>query len=280
MLSVRRKTAGILPSVLIRTSIVSLIVSWTRARSGVRPAHSAKISSEPAIAHPFLGYDKAAAEPSWSIILELPVGEKCPEVINTVIEIPAEGINKYEYDKTLHVFRLDRNLYSPVHYPGDYGFIPSTLSEDGDPLDVLVLVDAPSFPGCVMQVRPIGLLEMLDQGVPDEKVLAVGKNNPRYADVWNYSEIYPHMLKEITHFFAIYKDLEGKRVEVKGWHDAAYARNKVVEAVNRFKDKKIASEAGGTVVDSRHGFGYNPSSESRRDGRVAEGGGLLNRCRG
>ena len=79
--------------------------------------------------------------------LELPVGEKCPEVINAVIEIPAEGINKYEYDKTLHVFRLDRNLYSPVHYPGDYGFIPSTLSEDGDPLDVLVLVDAPSFRG-------------------------------------------------------------------------------------------------------------------------------------
>ena len=157
--------------------------------------------------------------------LELPVGEKCPEVINAVIEIPAEGINKYEYDKTLHVFRLDRNLYSPVHYPGDYGFIPSTLSEDGDPLDVLVLVDAPSFPGCVMQVRPIGLLEMLDQGVPDEKVLAVGKNNPRYADVWNYSEIYPHMLKEMTHFFAIYKDLEGKRVEVKGWHDAAFARD-------------------------------------------------------
>jgi inorganic pyrophosphatase len=177
--------------------------------------------------------------------LELPVGEKCPEVIHAVIEIPAEGINKYEYDKTLHVFRLDRNLYSPVHYPGDYGFIPSTLSEDGDPLDVLVLVDAPSFVGCVTEVRPIGLLGMLDQGVPDEKVLAVGKNNPRYADVWNYSEIYPHMLKEITHFFAIYKDLEGKRVEVKGWHDAAFARNKVVEAVHRFKDNKDASEKGG-----------------------------------
>jgi inorganic pyrophosphatase len=176
--------------------------------------------------------------------LELPVGDKSPEVINAVIEIPAEGINKYEYDKTLHVFRLDRNLYSPVHYPGDYGFIPSTLSEDGDPLDVLVLVDAPSFVGCVTQVRPIGLLEMLDQGVPDEKVLAVGKNNPRYADVWNYSEIYPHLLKEMTHFFAIYKDLEGKRVEVKGWRDASYARNKVVEAVNRFKDKPTDKKKG------------------------------------
>src|SRR3984885_10947766 len=177
--------------------------------------------------------------------LELPVGESAPELVNAVIEIPLDGINKYEYDKTLHVFRLDRNLFSPVHYPGDYGFIPSTYAEDGDPLDVLVLVASPSFPGCVMQVRPIGLLEMLDQGVPDEKVLAVGKNNPRYADVWNYSEIYPHMLKEITHFFAIYKDLEGKRVEVKGWHDASFARDKVVEAVNRFKDKKVPSDLGG-----------------------------------
>jgi len=170
--------------------------------------------------------------------LELPIGDKSPESINAIIEIPAEGINKYEYDKKLHVFRLDRNLYSPVHYPGDYGFIPSTLSDDGDPLDVLVLVDAASFPGCVMEVRPIGLLEMLDQGVLDEKVLAVGKGNPRYKDVWNYSEIYPHMLREITHFFSIYKDLEGKRVEIKGWHDAAYAREHVLKAAEQFQQAK------------------------------------------
>jgi inorganic pyrophosphatase len=108
---------------------------------------------------------------------------------------------------------------------------------------VLVLVDDPSFPGCVMQVRPIGLLEMLDQGVPDEKVLAVGRKNPRYSDVWNYSEIYPHILKELTHFFAIYKDLEGKRVEVKGWHDAAYARQKVMETAQCFKNKPAAPKA-------------------------------------
>jgi inorganic pyrophosphatase len=170
--------------------------------------------------------------------LELPVGANAPEVINAVIEIPLEGINKYEYDKNLHVFRLDRNLYSPVHYPGDYGFIPSTLADDGDPLDALVLVDAPSFPGCVMSVRPIGLLEMTDQGVGDEKVLCVGKGNPRYNDVWNFSEIYPHMLREITHFFSIYKDLEGKRVEVKGWRDAASARAKVQEAMQRFQEAK------------------------------------------
>src|SRR6202167_200234 len=173
--------------------------------------------------------------------LELPVGKDAPHLVNCVIEIPLDGITKYEYDKELHVFRLDRNLYSPVHYPGDYGFVPSTLSDDGDPLDVLVLVDAPSFPGCVMQVRPIGLLEMLDQGVLDEKVLAVGKNNPRYRDVWNYSEIYPHMLKEITHFFSIYKDLEGKRVEIKGWQDASHARDRVMNAARDFvegRDKK------------------------------------------
>jgi inorganic pyrophosphatase len=170
--------------------------------------------------------------------LELPIGSNSPEVINAVIEIPYEGSNKYEYDKELQVFRLDRNLYSPVHYPGDYGFIPSTLADDGDPLDVLVLVDAPSFSGCVMEVRPIGILEMLDQGLGDEKVLCVGKNNPRYKDVWNFSEIYPHMLREITHFFSIYKDLEGKRVEVRGWRDASFARTKVIEAQQNFIDNK------------------------------------------
>ena len=89
-----------------------------------------------------------------------------------------------------------------------------------------------------MEVRPIGMLEMLDQGVLDEKVLAVGKGNPRYNDVWNYSEIYPHMLKEITHFFSIYKDLEGKRVEIKGWQDASFARTKVLAAAKNFEDNK------------------------------------------
>src|SRR3954452_22410204 len=153
--------------------------------------------------------------------LKLPLGDKAPEVVNVVIEIPLQSINKYEYDKKLHVFRLDRNLYSPVHFPGDYGFLPSTLSHDGDPLDVLVLVDSASFTGCLMEVRPIGLLDMVDQGVHDEKLLAVGKSNPRYKDVWNYSEIYPHILREITHSSSIYKAWEGKRVEAKGGQDVA-----------------------------------------------------------
>jgi len=170
--------------------------------------------------------------------LTLPVGAKAPEVVNAIIEIPQGGISKYEYDKELHVFRLDRNLYSPVHYPGDYGFIPSTLGRDGDPLDVLVLVDTASFPGCLMEVRPIGVLEMIDQGKGDEKILCVGEGNPRYNDVDNYSQIYPHILKEIKHFFSIYKDLEHKDVEVRGWHDAAYARQVVVDGVERYKAGK------------------------------------------
>jgi inorganic pyrophosphatase len=166
--------------------------------------------------------------------LTLPVGENAPEVINAVVEIPLGEVNKYEYDKTLQLFRLDRNLHSPVHYPGDYGFIPSTLSGDGDPLDVLVLVDAPSFAGCLIEVRPIGMLEMIDQGKLDEKILAVGLNNPRYRDVRNYSEIYPHVLREILHFFSIYKDLEGKRTEMVGWHNSAKARTVVVESAERY----------------------------------------------
>ena len=173
--------------------------------------------------------------------LELPVGDAAPEIFRAVIEIPADGTQKFEYDKQLHVFKLDRNLHSPVHYPGDYGFIPSTLADDGDPMDVLVLVPSPSFPGCVQEVRPIGVLEMLDQGVLDEKVLAVGKNNPRFSNIWNYTDIYPHLLKEITHFFSIYKDLEGKRVEVKGWRDSAYARGRVMYSIAQFNKYKLES---------------------------------------
>jgi inorganic pyrophosphatase len=170
--------------------------------------------------------------------LELPVGANAPELVNAVIEIPLDGINKYEYDKQLHVFRLDRNLFSPVHYPGDYGFIPSTLAQDGDPLDVLVLVDTPSFTGCVLEVRPIGVLDMIDQGQPDEKILAVGESNPRYKDISSYSEVYPHIMKEIKHFFSIYKDLEGKRVEVRGWKDVDAAREIITKAQQAFVDSK------------------------------------------
>ena len=166
--------------------------------------------------------------------LSLPTGNGAPAEVNAVIEIPRGDTNKYEYDKELHVFRLDRNLYSPVHYPGDYGFIPSTLSGDGDPLDVLVLVDAASFTGCVMTVRPIGALLMSDQGSEDEKLLAVGLNNPIYKNLNDYSELYPHLLLEIEHFFSVYKELEAKRTRIKGWEDAMSARRIVTESQERY----------------------------------------------
>ena len=169
--------------------------------------------------------------------LALPTGDGAPAEVNAVIEIPRGDTNKYEYDKALHVFRLDRNLYSPVHYPGDYGFIPSTLSDDGDPLDVLVLVDAPSFAGCVMTVRPIGALMMIDQQSEDEKILAVGVNNPIYENVNDYTELYPHLLLEIEHFFSVYKELEAKRTRIKGWEDAERARKIVSESQARYQEK-------------------------------------------
>ncbi|HKT69511.1 MAG TPA: inorganic diphosphatase [Terriglobales bacterium] len=172
--------------------------------------------------------------------LHLPIGERCPDLVNAVIEVPRGGVNKYEYDKKLNVFRLDRTLYSPVHYPGDYGFIPSTLGSDGDPLDVLVLVDNASFPGCLMEVQPIGVLEMLDQGVRDEKVLAVVNNDPRYTEVSDYTDIYTHILREVEHFFSIYKDLEGKRTKTIAWHSAEEARRVILESQERFADRKAA----------------------------------------
>jgi inorganic pyrophosphatase len=166
--------------------------------------------------------------------LSLPVGSNAPELINAVVEIPLGSNNKYEYDKALRVFRLDRRLYSAVHFPGDYGFIPSTISVDSDPLDVLILAATPSFTGCLTAVRPIGLLETIDQSVVDEKILAVAQDSPRYSEVHEYCDIYPHLLKEIEHFFGVYKDLEGKRTKVVGWENAEYARKIIMESHQRY----------------------------------------------
>ena len=165
----------------------------------------------------------------------LPIGDHAPTRVNVVIEIPRDSVNKYEYDKALHVFKLDRTLFSPVHYPGDYGFVPCTLGQDGDPLDVLVLVEAPSFPGCVMEVRPIGVLKMIDQGKKDEKVLAVAHSDPFYRQVDDSSQVAPHQLREIEHFFSIYKYLEDKRTEIAGWGNADAARQIIVEGQRRWK---------------------------------------------
>jgi len=160
---------------------------------------------------------------------KLPIGDHAPQRVNAVIEIPMESVNKYEYDEKLQVFRLDRTLHSPVHYPGDYGFIPSTRGHDGDPLDVLVLVNSPSFSGCIIEVRPIGVLRMVDQGQKDEKILAVAQSDPVYREINDANQLFPHLLRQIEHFFSIYKSLEGKKTELDGWEGAEAARRIIIE---------------------------------------------------
>ncbi|GAB4177270.1 MAG: inorganic diphosphatase [Coleofasciculaceae cyanobacterium] len=144
-----------------------------------------------------------------------------PGLINVLIEIPAGSKNKYEFDKDLQAFALDRVLYSSVQYPYDYGFVPNTLADDGDPLDGMVLMDQPTFPGCVIAARPIGMLEMIDGGDRDEKILCVPDKDPRYTNVKSLSDIAPHRLEEIAEFFKTYKNLEKKVTEILGWQDVA-----------------------------------------------------------
>lgn len=142
-----------------------------------------------------------------------------PGSINILIEIPAGSKNKYEFDKNMNAFALDRVLYASVQYPCDYGFIPNTLADDGDPLDAMVLMDQPTFPGCVIAARPIGLLEMIDGGDRDEKILCVPDKDPRYIQVKSLKDVASHRLDEIAEFFRTYKNLEKKVTEILGWKD-------------------------------------------------------------
>jgi inorganic pyrophosphatase len=142
-----------------------------------------------------------------------------PGLLNVLIEIAAGSKNKYEFDKDLGALALDRVLSSSVMYPYDYGFIPNTLADDGDPLDGMVIMDEPTFPGCVIAARPIGMMEMIDGGERDEKILCVPDKDPRYAHVKSLKDIPQHRLDEICEFFKTYKNLEKKAVEVLGWKD-------------------------------------------------------------
>jgi inorganic pyrophosphatase len=168
---------------------------------------------------------------------DIPTGPHPPDELTAVIEIPATERNKYELDKALGVYRLDRVLHSAVHYPGDYGFLPRTLGDDGDPLDVLVLMTIPVFTGCLVDCRPIGLFHLVDRGAADEKVLAVPLADPYTGGFRDLQDIPGHRLKEIEHFFRVYKDLEGARTEPKGFEGAAAARSAVVRAVELYGAK-------------------------------------------
>ncbi|CAM3805169.1 inorganic diphosphatase [Alicyclobacillus pomorum] len=155
--------------------------------------------------------------------------------VDAFIEIPKGSQNKYEFDKEAGVFRLDRVLYSPMHYPTEYGYIQNTLAEDGDPLDVLVLTSFPTFPGCVIETRVVGVLVMSDDKGQDEKLLGVAETDPRFSHVQTLDDVPPHILKEIAHFFEVYKDLEGKETKIEGWKGRDDAERILQESIQRYK---------------------------------------------
>ena len=162
-------------------------------------------------------------------LLNVTIGLEAPEIFNAVIEIPRGSTNKYEVDQETGILKLDRVLYSPLFYPFDYGYIPQTHYLDGDPLDVLVLTSHPLFPGCVVEASPIGVLKMSDEKGPDEKILCVATKDPRYGYRKTLEELNLHTLKELRHFFEVYKTLEEKSVEIEGWHGREVALALIAE---------------------------------------------------
>jgi inorganic pyrophosphatase len=166
---------------------------------------------------------------------ELPPGPDWPEVIYVVVEIPKKSRNKYEYDEKGGFVKLDRVLFSSLHYPGDYGFIPQTLHDDGDPLDVLVMTNEPTFSGCVIEARPLGIFHLVDKGQTDDKILAVPHTDPLFNAYHSLDDVPPHFLAEVTHFFNVYKDLESVEVEGRGWDGLERAYAEISHAVEQYQ---------------------------------------------
>ena len=161
-------------------------------------------------------------------------GPNPPEEVTAVIEIPQGSRNKYELDKPTGLIKLDRVLYSAVHYPAEYGFIPRTLHDDGDPMDILVMLKEETFPGCIIEARPIGVLHMLDRGEPDDKILAVPLHDPYSQEYFDIADIPQHLLKEVAQFFVSYKELEGKKVEIVGWGKSDEAMRLIVRSIGTY----------------------------------------------
>jgi len=177
-------------------------------------------------------------------INKVPCGVNPPEDINVIVEVPmrADPV-KYEFDKESGGLYVDRFLHTAMFYPANYGFVPHTLSEDGDPCDVLVLARMPVLPGAILRSRPIGVLMMEDEAGQDEKILAVpvSKLKPFYNDVQEYTDVPAILLDEIEHFFSQYKALEpGKWVKTQGWQNADKARELIAEGIERNQAKKAA----------------------------------------
>ena len=165
-------------------------------------------------------------------------GKDVPATVNVVVEIPKGSQNKYEIDKEHGILKLDRVLFSAMSYPGDYGIIPQTLAEDGDPLDAIVLVTNPTYPMTLIEARPIGALKMVDNGEGDDKILCVPVDDPRFAEVKDIHDVRQATLNEVSNFFETYKILEKKKVTISGWKNAAAAKKIINESVARYKKNK------------------------------------------
>lgn len=164
----------------------------------------------------------------------IPPGTNIPSAVNAIVEIPKGRRSKFEVDKKTGLIKLDRYLYSSSHYPGDYGFIPQTLAEDGDALDILVMVNEPTFSGCLIEARVVGLFRMKDHGLNDFKVLAVPHSDPLFAEYNDLKDVPQHFLREVEHFFATYKQLEGVDIEPGGWDGKDVATAEVKSSVDRY----------------------------------------------
>ena len=167
---------------------------------------------------------------------ELTSGPNIPEVVHAVIEIPKRSRNKYEYDVETGCLKLDRVVSSSLHYPGDYGFVPRTLHYDGDPLDILVMTNEPTFSGCLIEARVLGIFHLIDKGELDDKILAVPNTDPLFGGYHKLDDVPGHFLREVEHFFSVYKDLDQVHVESGGWGDLDQAYQEIQEAMRLYRD--------------------------------------------
>ncbi|MBC8465237.1 MAG: inorganic diphosphatase [Parcubacteria group bacterium] len=168
---------------------------------------------------------------------DVSAGKNTPDEVNVIIEIPKGSRVKYELDKDTGLIQFDRVLYSPMHYPANYGFVPRSLWEDGDPLDVLVLAHEEIVPGALVEARVIGVLDMKDDGEGDAKVLAVPVTDPRFNNTKDISDLEPHLLSETKHFFSVYKQLQKKEVEVGDWKGREAALEAVKHSFDLYREK-------------------------------------------
>src|SRR3989338_1003637 len=168
---------------------------------------------------------------------DIQLGKNIPKEVNVLIEIPRGSSTKYEVDHEHGLLMLDRFVYSSVHYPGDYGFVPQTISGDGDPLDILVYSEGIVIPQTIAAFRPIGVMKMIDNGEKDDKILGVYVKDPRTAYIKDLKDLPEHLLKEYKEFFQTYKDLENKKVTVTGFHGKSAAHKLIMESIKNYEKK-------------------------------------------